>query len=73
MTKEFCIFAADYDKTKQRIIMDTKVTIIKQYRNRETLRLMETENLVEAIRSCQYQEGVDAMRLYYPIISTTPS
>ena len=34
------------DKTKQRIIMDTKVTIIKQYRNRETLRLMETEKLV---------------------------
>ena len=48
--------------------MDTRVTIIKQYRNRETLRLMETEDLVEAIRSCQYQEGVDAMRLYYPIM-----
>lgn len=62
------IFAVDYDRTRQRIIMDTRVTIIKQYRNRETLRLMETENLVEAIRSCQYQEGVDAMRLYYPIM-----
>ena len=48
--------------------MDTRVTIIKQYRNRETLRLMETENLVETIRSCQYQEGVDAMRHYYPIM-----
>ena len=48
--------------------MDTKITIIKQYRNRETLRLMETENLVETIRSCQYQEGVDAMRHYYPIM-----
>ena len=47
--------------------METRVTIVKNYRNRETLRLMTQDALVETIRSCQYQQEVDTLRQYFPL------
>ena len=48
--------------------MDIKVTVIKRYRNRETLRLMPLDELVETIRSGKYENEVEALRQYYPIV-----
>ena len=53
--------------------MTTKVTIIRNYRNRETLTLVELDQLVEAIRSCQYQEEVTEMRHYHPLLKDKKS
>jgi len=48
--------------------METRVTIIKQYRNRQTLRLTALDKLVDSIRQCEYQEAVDELRRYYPLL-----
>ena len=53
--------------------MATKVTIIRNYRNRETLTLVELDQLVETIRSCQYQEEVTEMRHYHPLLKDKKS
>ena len=44
--------------------METRVTIIKSYRHRNTLRLMELGTLAATIRSCEYQEQVNTLRQY---------
>ena len=48
--------------------METRVTIIKSYRHRNTLRLMELGTLAATIRSCEYQEQVNTLRQYYPLM-----
>ncbi len=48
--------------------MTTKVTIIKNYRNKETLRQIDLEELINSIRSCQYAQEVDELRKVYPIV-----
>ncbi|MBP5302636.1 MAG: hypothetical protein J6Y88_05255 [Bacteroidales bacterium] len=40
----------------------TKVTIVKNYRNTETLRPMELEEVVKIIQSCEYDEAVRIVR-----------
>ena len=47
----------------------TNVSIIKQYRNRETLTLMGVEQVVEAIRSETFSEQVKGLRRYYPLMN----
>ena len=42
--------------------MVQKVTIVKNYRNTETLRLMELSEVVRNIQSCVYQQEVDTLR-----------
>ena len=47
--------------------MEIKVTLIKNYRNKETLRLVELQELVSVIRSGEYQEHVSNFRGVYPL------
>ena len=47
----------------------TNVSIIKHYRNHETLTLMGVEQVVEAIRSANYSEQVKGLRRFYPLMN----
>ena len=46
-----------------------KITLVKSYRQAETLRLLELTDLVEIIRQGEYKEAVNAMRVNYPIFT----
>lgn len=48
--------------------MASKITIIKYYRNKETLRLAEQQELADIIRSGEYQEKVSDFRHVYPLM-----
>ena len=39
-----------------------KVTIVKQYRNTETLKTMKLSEVVRMIQSCDYAQEVEAVR-----------
>ena len=45
-----------------------KITILKNYRDKETLRNVEIEALVQMIAECKYQEEVSELRSIYPIL-----
>ena len=47
--------------------MEIKATLIKTYRNKETLRLVELQELAGVIRSGEYQEQVSSFRSVYPL------
>ncbi len=47
--------------------MTPKVTIIKNYRNKETLRTSELQELTSMMRSGEYQEQVSEFRHVYPL------
>ena len=47
--------------------MTPKVTIIKNYRNKETLRTSELQELASMMRSGEYQEQVSEFRHMYPL------
>ena len=47
----------------------TNISIIKHYRNRETLSLMSMEQLVESIRSSAFAEEVKGLRRFYPLMN----
>ena len=47
--------------------MEIKVTLIKNYRNKETLRLVDLQELANVIRSGEYQEHVSNFRGVYPL------
>ena len=47
--------------------MTPKVTIIKNYRNKETLRTSELQELASMMRSGEYQEQVSEFRHVYPL------
>ena len=49
--------------------METRVTIIKSYRNKETLRLTELQALAEAISRGDYQEQVSEFRRTWPLMT----
>ena len=40
----------------------TRITIMKDYRNTETLRQLELDQVVESIRTCEYAEAVGLLR-----------
>ena len=47
-----------------------KVTVVKNYRNAETLRVVDLEEVVEMIRQCKYEKELDEVRgisLYTPL------
>lgn len=46
----------------------SRITLIKDYRNKETLRLMEQREVAELIRSGEYQETVSAFRRMFPLM-----
>ena len=47
----------------------TNVSIIKHYRNRETLSLMDIGQVVETIRSASFSEQVKGLRRFYPLMN----
>ena len=47
--------------------MTPKVTIIKNYRNKETLRTSELQELADMMRSGEYQQQVSEFRHVYPL------
>ena len=47
--------------------MEIKVTLIKNYRNKETLRLVGLQEIADVIRSGEYQEQVSNFRSVYPL------
>ena len=49
--------------------MNTRVTIIKTYRNKETLRLDELQVVAESIRTGEYQEAVSEFRRMFPLMT----
>ena len=48
--------------------MASKISIIKYYRNKETLRLVEQQEVADIIRSGEYQEKVSEFRRVYPLM-----
>lgn len=44
-----------------------KITLIKSYRNRDTLRLIDLQELMNTIRTESYKEQVRALRYVYPL------
>ena len=48
--------------------MTTTITIIKKYRNKETLRLMELQEVADIIRNGKLQEEVSEFRRVYPLL-----
>ncbi len=51
--------------------MSAKVTIVKNYRNTETLRSQELEDVIRSIQSCEYQEAVQQLRYLYTAFTFT--
>ena len=49
------------------------ITIIKSYRNKETFKLQQLEQLVEDIRTGVYKEQVREFRSIYPVVGITHS
>ncbi|MDE6689898.1 MAG: hypothetical protein K2J86_08495 [Prevotella sp.] len=46
-----------------------KITLMKNYRQTETLRLVELENVVELLRGSEYEKAVGELRRYYPMLN----
>jgi len=51
--------------------MTPRITLIKNYRNKETLRLLEQQEVAELIRSGAYQEQVCEFRSIWPLMTST--
>ena len=49
--------------------METRITIIKSYRNKETLRLMELQALADTISTGEYKEQVSEFRRVWPLMT----
>lgn len=49
----------------------TKVTLLKPYRQSETLRVLELTDIVELIRGTEYRQIVDEFRRLYPVFDLT--
>ena len=62
--KKFCTFA-----TTKHLIAMTKVTLLKTYRNKETLKVVDIEQVVESIRSGEWRAELHDLQDLYPILS----
>ena len=49
----------------------TKITLIKPYRQSETLRVLELTDIIELIRGDEYRHTVDELRRLYPVFDLT--
>ena len=49
--------------------MDQRITIVKNYRNKETLRLMELQQLADTITTGTYKEEVVEFRRIFPLLT----
>jgi hypothetical protein len=50
--------------------METKVTIMRHYHGKQTMRLMGIDEVVETIRSCKYKKEVANFRRVYPLVKS---
>ena len=64
-------FLITFATTNRTSIMATKSTIIKNYRNKETLRLVELQEVADTIRKGEYLEQVDKFRYELPLMTYT--
>ena len=48
-----------------------QITLIREYRNKETLRNIQLQELADLLSSDQYIQAVDALRNYYPLAKNT--
>ena len=62
----FCIFAPYLQTTK---IMKARTTLIKNYRNKETLRLVELQEVADFIRNGAFKEQVSEFRSVFPLMT----
>ena len=46
-----------------------KITLVKNYRQTETLRIVELADMVELMRSSEYEQDVENLRRYYPMLT----
>ena len=46
-----------------------KITLVKNYRQIETLRIVELADMVELMRSSEYEQDVENLRRYYPMLT----
>ncbi len=63
---KFCIFAPYLQTTK---IMKARTTLIKNYRNKETLRLVELQEVADFIRNGAFKEQVSEFRSVFPLMT----
>ena len=49
----------------------TRITLLKPYRQQETLRALELTDIVEMIRGNEYRQVVDELRRLYPVFDLT--
>ena len=49
--------------------MTQKITLVKNYRETETLRVATIDELVQSIVACEYKTEIDNLRNLYPLIS----
>ncbi len=49
--------------------MKARITLIKKYRNKETLRLVELQELADFIRNGEFQEQVNEFRNVFPLMT----
>ncbi len=67
----FNIFSYLCQRITQNLRNMENVTIIKRQRQTETLRIISIEQLIESIRQQVYQEDVNMVRTYYPMMTPT--
>ena len=48
--------------------MTRRITLLKQYRSKDTLRQLNLEEVIESIRSCEYINEVSELREVYPLV-----
>ena len=48
--------------------MARRITLLKQYRSKDTLRQLNLEEVIESIRSCEYINEVSELREVYPLV-----
>ena len=49
----------------------TKITLLKPYRQQETLRVLELTDIIEMIRGSEYRQVIDELRRLYPVFDLT--
>ena len=68
ISKKIRTFATSTEN-KKKYAMDQRITIVKSYRNKETLRLVELQQLADAITMGTYKEEVVEFRRIFPLLT----
>ena len=68
ISKKIRTFATS-TKNEKEYAMDQRITIVKNYRNKETLRLMELQQLADTITTGTYKEEVVEFRRIFPLLT----